>query len=229
MSVLEKFKLVELITSRTDSVATFMNGNQIKFNAATFVDLGYPEYIQLFVEEKGKQFAIKACKADAPQAIKFSKPAGEQRYPIKISCAPAANAVRRVMQWAPEESWNVPGAIFGEEKVIIYSLEQAYAPVPKGGWTEAIFAKAKPAVERVRMRFEPEDSLLDKGDDDMPEDDNEDEELPETKGFDSDDDDDDYFDEDKLTEESYRTTYEASPEELEKMAREGVSDDGDDY
>lgn len=63
----------------------------------------------------------------------------------------------------------------------------------------------------------------------MPEDDNEDEELPETKGFDSDDDDDDYFDEDKLTEESYRTTYEASPEELEKMAREGVSDDGDDY
>lgn len=101
--------------------------------------------------------------------------------------------------------------------------------MPKGGWTEAIFAKAKPAVERVRMRFEPEDSLLDKGGDDMPEDDNEDEELPETKGFDSDDDDDDYFDEDKLTEESYRTTYEASPEELEKMAREGVSDDGDDY
>lgn len=74
MSVLEKFKLVELITSRTDSVATFMNGNQIKFNAATFVDLGYPEYIQLFVEEKGKQFAIKACKADSPQAIKFSSP-----------------------------------------------------------------------------------------------------------------------------------------------------------
>lgn len=118
MSVLEKFKLVELITSRTDSVATFMNGNQIKFNAATFVDLGYPEYIQLFVEEKGKQFAIKACKADAPQAIKFSKPAGEQRYPIKISCAPAANAVRRVMQWAPEESWNVPGAIFGKKKLL---------------------------------------------------------------------------------------------------------------
>lgn len=118
MSVLEKFKLVELITSRTDSVATFMNGNQIKFNAATFVDLGYPEYIQLFVEEKGKQFAIKACKADAPQAIKFSKPAGEQRYPIKISCAPAANAVRRIMQWAPEESWNVPGASSVKKKLL---------------------------------------------------------------------------------------------------------------
>lgn len=41
MSVLEKFKLVELITTRTDAVATFVSGNQIKFNSATHVDLGY--------------------------------------------------------------------------------------------------------------------------------------------------------------------------------------------
>lgn len=142
MSVLDKFKLVELITSRTDSVATFVTGNQIKFNSATHVDLGYPEYIQLFVEEKGKQFAIKVCKEDAPQAIKFSKPAGEQKYPIKITCAPAANAVRRIMQWGQDESWNVPGAIFGDEGVIIYSLEQAYPPVPKGGWTAKRQAEA---------------------------------------------------------------------------------------
>ena len=63
MSVLEKFKLVELITSRTDSVATFMNGNQIKFNAATFVDLGYPEYIQLFVEAVRHQGLQGRCAA----------------------------------------------------------------------------------------------------------------------------------------------------------------------
>lgn len=94
MSVLEKFKLVELITTRTDSVATFVTGNQIKFNSATFIDLGYPAYIQLFVDEKGKQFAIKACKETDPQAMKFSKPAGEQKYPVKITCAPAANAAQ---------------------------------------------------------------------------------------------------------------------------------------
>lgn len=44
MSVLERFKLVELITTRTESVATFVTGNQIKFNSATFVDLGYPAF-----------------------------------------------------------------------------------------------------------------------------------------------------------------------------------------
>ena len=130
MSVLEKFKLVELITTRTDSVATFVSGNQIKFNSATHVDLGYPAYVQLFVDEKGKQFAIKACKETDPNAIKFSKPAGEQRYPIKISCAPAANAVRKIMEWSQDEGMNVPA----DEGVIIYALEQAYPPVPKGGW-----------------------------------------------------------------------------------------------
>lgn len=54
MSVLEKFKLVELITTRTDAVATFVSGNQIKFNSATHVDLGYPAYIQMFVDDNSK-------------------------------------------------------------------------------------------------------------------------------------------------------------------------------
>ena len=133
MSVLEKFKLVELITTRTDAVATFITGNQIKFNSATHVDLGYPAYIQMFVDDKGKQFAIKACKENDPNAIKFSKPAGEQRYPIKLTCAPAANAVRKVMEWPQEQSMNVPGAIFADEGVIIFALEQAFPPVAKGG------------------------------------------------------------------------------------------------
>ena len=133
MSVLERFKLVELITTRTESIVTFVNGNQIKFNNATCADLGYPAYIQIFVEEKGKQFAIKACKEGDPNAIKFSKPAAEQKYPIKISCGAAANVVRKIMGWANDASWNVPGAIFADEGVIIFALEQASSPVSRGG------------------------------------------------------------------------------------------------
>ena len=50
---------------------------------------------------------------------------------------------------------------------------------------------------------------LDDDDEDMPE---------ETKNTDEEDDDD--FDEDKLTEESYRTTFDTNPEELEMQADE---------
>ena len=151
MSILENFKLVELITTRTDAVATFVNGNNIKFNSATHIDLGFPAYIQLFVDEKGKQFAIKVCKDTDPQAMKFSKPFGEQKYPIKITCAPAAKSVRKIMGWANDQGMNVPGAIFHDEGVIIFALEQAYPVSNRGGWNvkrqrEAAAAEAAAAI-----------------------------------------------------------------------------------
>ena len=58
-------------------------------------------------------------------------------------------------------------------------------------------------------------------------DEDDDEDLPEERDTYSDPDDDDDFDEDKLTEESYRTTIEADPEDLD-LAAEDVTDD-DDY
>jgi len=88
--------------------------------------------------------------------------------------------------------------------------------IPKGNWTEAIFAKAKPRIEKVKTAKEEthkgysdeeEDDILDSDTYNMPE--------------------EDEFDDEKLTEESYRTTYETDPEDLTLEAAE-VSDD-DDY
>ena len=91
--------------------------------------------------------------------------------------------------------------------------------IPKGAWIEAIFAKLKPETEKPRLKFEQDEK--DKYDDE----DNDDEDLPEIEDkFDDQDDDDDTFDEDKLTEESYRTTIEENPEDLE-LADDDVADD----
>ncbi|MCI6617799.1 MAG: hypothetical protein MSD82_02955, partial [Prevotella sp.] len=58
-------------------------------------------------------------------------------------------------------------------------------------------------------------------------DEDDDEDLPEVDDS-YDDDDDDAFDEDKLTEESYRTTFDTDPEDL-SLEAEDVSDDDNDY
>lgn len=134
MSVLEKFKLVELITTRTDAVITFVKGNTLKFNSATHIDLGYPGFVQFYVDEKSKQVAIKVCKETDSHAMAFSKPVGEQKYNIKIACAPVATTVRRIMGWTPDQGMNAPGAIFADEGVIIFALEKAYPVSSKGGW-----------------------------------------------------------------------------------------------
>ena len=69
-------------------------------------------------------------------------------------------------------------------------------------------------MEKPRLKYEEDlDEPLDE------------DELPEIEDHYNDpDDDDDEFDEDKLTEESYRTTFETEPEDLNLEAEE-ISDD----
>lgn len=100
--------------------------------------------------------------------------------------------------------------------------------IAKGTWIEAIFAKAKPEAEKIRIRFESEDEL-DQSDELRDEEDEEDEDAPEIEDHYNDpDDEDDAFDDDKLTEESYRTTFE-DPENLGLDDAADVSDEDDDY
>ena len=79
--------------------------------------------------------------------------------------------------------------------------------IPKGAWTEAIFAKAKPIEEKAKLDLD-EDKLRIRDDED-----------------DDDDDEFDEFDDDKLTEESYRTTIEENPEDLSLEAADVADDD----
>jgi len=98
--------------------------------------------------------------------------------------------------------------------------------IAKGLWTEAIFAKVKPMMEKPRLNVEPNDNakpladIANEGDnaDDM------DEELPAEEEL-YDDEDEDDFDDDKLTEESYRTTIETTPEELSLEAEDVAGDE----
>lgn len=81
--------------------------------------------------------------------------------------------------------------------------------IAKGAWVEAIFAKVKPLVEKVQSNTGL-DKFGDLGDE---EDIDEDEDLPiDTYNM---SDDDDEMDDDELTAESYRTTIEESPEDLD--------------
>ena len=116
----------------------------------------------------------------------------------------------------PADRLRKPGGMY--EKKVNDGFE--VLEIPKGSWVEAIFAKAKPEVEKPRMRFEMPD-------DDLSDEQNEDEDLPEEDDrYEDEDEDEDEYDEDRLTEESYRTTFEAEPEDLNLEAEE-MSDEYD--
>ena len=128
MSILEKFTVIDLIKTRSASVAT-ITGNVLKFNNQTASELHYTPYIQVLINPKDKQFAIRGCK------VPFSKPEGEQKYQIKISAAAVVDMIRKMANWSAEDNWNIPGIYFAEDDALVYDVSAAYRPSPKGGWT----------------------------------------------------------------------------------------------
>jgi hypothetical protein len=109
--------------------------------------------------------------------------------------------------------------------------------ISKGSWIEAIFAKKKPEVEHIRMKFDNEEVLEKKGfdleadEDEDIEDNEEEEEDDDTLEIDDhyhEEEEDDEFDDEKLTEESYRTTFDENPEDL-NLEAEDVAEEGDTF
>lgn len=96
--------------------------------------------------------------------------------------------------------------------------------IPKGAWVEAIFAKAKPVEDNCLKKLTATKQYFDEDnqeDDDKEDDDDDNEEMLSNNNLDNDD---DAFDEDKLTEESYRTTFDTNPEDLDLEAGD-IADD----
>lgn len=125
--MLENFTVIDLVQTPSASFVTFI-GSAVKFNIQTAAELQYAGHVQFLVNAKDKQFAIRACEQEKPNAIRFSKPKGEQIYQIKIGCAPAVDLVRKIAGWEPNETWNVPGVYYAKEKALIYDLTAAYRP-----------------------------------------------------------------------------------------------------
>ena len=116
----------------------------------------------------------------------------------------------------PKDRLHKPGGLY-EKK-----LEDGFEvlEIPKGLWTEAIFAKEKPEMVKVKMRYDEDGVHFEDDDADS------DEDVDIKDDYYKSDEDDDAFDDDKLTEESYRTTYDTDPDELGLEAAE-VGDDDD--
>ena len=111
----------------------------------------------------------------------------------------------------PADRLHKPGGTY-EKKI---NDGYAVLEVPKGTWTEAIFAKAKPEEEKIVKNDDVK--KYDDFDDDLEDDDKDVDVQDDYKSYDENED-DEFFDDDKLTEESYRTTFDASSEDLDLEA-----------
>ena len=111
----------------------------------------------------------------------------------------------------PKDRLHNPGGIYSKKLADDFEVLE----IEKGTWVEAIFAKAKPIIEKAAaseaLSDKAEGHRLDDEDDDSDLEDGDDNDLYEEEMADEDDDE---FDEEALEEESYRTTYETDSDDL---------------
>lgn len=130
--MLKNFTVVELLRTRSDAVVTIKK-KALRFNTNTAAELHYTPYIQVLMNAKDKQLAIRECGENDYQALPFSKPKGEQKYQLTVGCPSVTDMIRKLMDWDEEQDMNVPGVYLADEKALIFDLHSAYHPVKKGG------------------------------------------------------------------------------------------------
>lgn len=117
----------------------------------------------------------------------------------------------------PKDRLRKPGGMY--EKKVADGFE--VLEIAKGLWVEAIFAKAKPVVERPRLKFDPDEEL----EVELNGEDEEEGDVEVEDHYNDPDEDEDDYDEDLLTEESYRTTIDEDPDALDLEAAEVADED----
>ena len=134
-SRLEKFTVIELMQTRSDSVAN-IKGNTIKFSNQTAEELDYPAFVEFLILPQEKQFAIRPCKESEKNAVPFSKAQGEQKYKISVTHAVIARMIRKMADLSDTESWNVPAIYEPEDNALVYDLRAGWKTDSRGGWAE---------------------------------------------------------------------------------------------
>jgi hypothetical protein len=118
-----------------------------------------------------------------------------------------------------------PGGMYDKKTKDGYEVLE----IPKGTWTEAVFVKAKPETERPRMKFDQD--ISNKSDDLDSDDLDKDEDVEDNDDYnrrEDEDEDEDNFDDEKISEEIYRTQLDEDPVELSDDLNIESDDEGAD-
>lgn len=128
MSILDNFNVYEAARSFSIAEVNVLK-NKISFNISAASELGYPEYIRVFISRDKTQIAIQPCSKITPNAMKFfvsDDIKQKHRRTIPTGNRALATLIKAGMGWEMSHTFCAPGIRFDEDNVIIFDLKQAY-------------------------------------------------------------------------------------------------------
>ena len=124
MSVFENFKAFNF-EEGVPTVSITKNG--VNFNKAVVMKLGYPEYVQLLINDETKQVAVKVCSEDSENSVVFYKNKDTQKAIfVRWNVRDLLNTIVDFTGWdLSKASYKVCGSLIKEEKAILFDFNEA--------------------------------------------------------------------------------------------------------
>lgn len=125
MGMLDNFKVIE-ITKTTEPACVIIEDNKMRFTKPVAIELGYPAYIRVLLDDAGQRIAIQAAKGNESNVVKFSGDKDSQKTSIVYQNAVMVDLIRAVMpSWEKGVKYRAKGTLSKEDKAIVFDLKTA--------------------------------------------------------------------------------------------------------
>ena len=125
MSMLENFKVIE-ITKTTEPACVIIEDNKMRFTKPVAIELGYPGYVRVLMDDAGKRIAIQVAKGNESNVIKFSADQDNQKSSIIYQNVIMVDLIRSMMpSWEKGVKYRAKGVLSKEDKAIVFDLKTA--------------------------------------------------------------------------------------------------------
>ena len=123
--MLENFKVIE-VTKTTEPACVIIEDNKMRFTKPVAVELGYPAFIRVLLDDAGQRMAIQTAKGNESNVIKFSKDKDAQKASIVYQNTVMVDLIRAVMpSWQNGVKYRAKGVLSKEDKAIVFDLKTA--------------------------------------------------------------------------------------------------------
>lgn len=125
MGMLDNFKVIE-ITKTNEPACVIIEDNKMRFTLSAVIEMGYPSYIRVLLDDAGQRMAIQVAKGNESNVIKFSDDKEKQKKSIVYQNAVMVELIRSVMpSWVKGTKYRAKGILSKEDKAIVFDLKSA--------------------------------------------------------------------------------------------------------
>lgn len=123
--MLDNFKVIE-ITKATEPACVIIEDNKMRFTKSVIIELGYPSYVRILLDDAGQRMAIQVAKGNESNVIKFSEDKDKQKTSIVYQNAVMLDLIRGVMpSWKEGTKYRARGVLSKEDKAVVFDLKTA--------------------------------------------------------------------------------------------------------